>query len=154
MRVLAGRVDPVRRLLICVAAALAIGTPVAAAAVADGTFKGKVKHASKIKIKVAGNELTKIDIPKLPLKCNNGTTYPDHFTYEGNDPIPDDGKLTIDSDSYGGARKATIVIKFTDDGKATGTIRRSARFSKIGFADPEGPTKCKSGKRKFSAKRK
>jgi hypothetical protein len=143
---IAHRVECVRRLLICAAVAACVGGgAVAAAEVADGVFKGKVKHASKIKIKVASNELRSIDIPKLPLKCNNGTTYPDHFTYEGNEP-------TVKTDSYGGARKATIVVKFSGS-KAKGTIRRTARFSKVGFADPDGPTKCKSGKRKFSAKR-
>jgi hypothetical protein len=145
----------VKRRTGCLAIALfTVLGAVSAASVADGTYKGKVKlkGASSIVVKVRGNSLTKIGIRKLPLKCNNGTTYPENFTFAGSVTIADDGTVHTTSEGYAGARKAEIAIHFTAS-KAAGTISRMARFNKVGFADPAGRTQCRSGKRHFTAKR-
>lgn len=144
-----------KRMTACLAAALfTVLGAVAAASVADGTYKGKIKlkGASSIVVKLHGNNLTKIGIRKLPLKCNNGTTYPENFTFAGRVTIAGDGTVHTTSEGYGGARKAEIAVHFTAS-RASGTISRTARFNKVGFADPAGRTVCQSGKRHFTAKR-
>ncbi len=144
-----------KRLAVCLGIIVfATGGAVAVASVADGTFKGKLKlkGASSIVLKVRGNSLKRIVIRKLPLKCNSGVSYPEAFTFSGDLPIPAGGTVRTTSESYGGARKAKIAVHFAGR-KASGTISRTARFDKRGFADPEGTVTCRIGKRRFKASR-
>ncbi|MDQ3935076.1 MAG: hypothetical protein M3340_10670 [Actinomycetota bacterium] len=143
-------------LIILVAIAVA-GATVAEAAVTPGTYKGSVKSAGSITLKIDSKKrLVKFVRTNIKVKCDDGTSATNSkITTTGVAPIKSDGTFVWKADAEDVAESGHNwrlggTVKSPN---ASGTLKETVRFNAAGEPDPNGSVSCTTGKLRWSAKR-
>jgi hypothetical protein len=137
-------------------AVVVLGATVAEAAVKSGTYKGPIKKAGNISVKVDANkQVVKIVRTGFKLKCSNGKTATiTKSTTTGTIPVDSEGRFLIKANQDDLARGHYFRVSGTiNSPKASGTVREDQRFTPAGVASGDGSVKCTSGKLTWTAKR-
>ncbi len=139
------------------AAGVVAGATVAEAAVTPGTYKGSIKGAGSITLKIDSKKrLVKFVRTKITVKCDDGTTATNSkITTTGVAPIKSDGTFVWKADAEDVAESGHDwrFAGTVKSPKASGTLKETVRFDAAGDPDPNGSVRCSTGKLKWSAKR-
>ena len=139
-------------------ACLACGATIAEAAVKSGTYRGSIKGAGTITIKVDSQKrIVKFVRTKITAKCDDGSeaTNP-KITTTGTAPIKSDGTFVwkADPEDVAASGYSWRLAGTINSPKASGTLKETVRFAPGGEEpDPNGSVRCSTGKLKWSAKR-
>ena len=130
---------------------------VAEAAVTPGTYRGSIKGAGSIVLKVdSKRRLVKFVRTKITVKCSDGTEATNSkITTTGVAPIKSDGTFVWKADAEdveqsGHNWRLAGTIKSPN---GSGTLKETVRFNAAGEPDPNGSVTCSTGKLRWSAKR-
>lgn len=142
---------------IVVAMLVAGGATVAEAAVKSGTYKGSIKGAGTIVLKVDSEKrLVKFVRTNITAKCSDGTKATNKkLTTTGFAPIAANGTFVwkADPEDVEASGHSWRLAGTINSPKASGTLKETVRFDAAGEPDPNGSVRCTTGKLKWAARR-